>query len=177
MSNQLSVVYSAEQVQQRVRELAEQISKDYGDRTLHVVSILDNAFMFAADLVRQLRCPVVCHFVRCEMKDVIDEQGFERKRIEYTPEVDTAGKEILILDTILQSGITHDFLIKRMQFQNPKSIRLATFLDKSVDRKLELVPDYRGFVVNEFVVGYGLAAGDLYRHLPYIAKPPARSGG
>lgn len=170
----MAVVYTAEQVQQRVRELAEQISKEYAGRTLHVVAILDNAFMFAADLVRQLTCPVVCHFVRAEMRDVIDAQGFERKQIEYTPEIDAAGKDILILDTILQSGITHDFLIKRMQFQNPRSIRLATFLDKPVDRKLELQADYRGFEVDQFVVGYGLAAGDLYRHMPYIAKPPAK---
>ena len=132
--------------------------------------------MFVADLVRQLTCPVVCYFVRCEMRDIIDAQGFERKQIEYSPEIDTAGKDVLLVDTILQSGITHDFLIKRMQFQGPRSIRLATFLEKSVDRKLELIPDYRGFEVNEFVVGYGLAAGDLYRHLPYIAKPPARKG-
>lgn len=171
MSDKLTVVYSAEQVQQRVRELADQISKDYGDRTLHVVGILDNAFMFVADLVRELRCPVICHLVRAEMKDIIDEQGFERRRIEYSPELDTAGKDVLIVDTILQSGITHDFLIRRMQLQNPNSIRLLTFLDKSVDRKLELAADYRGFEVNEFVVGYGLPAGDLYRQLPYIAKP------
>lgn len=176
MSTDLAVVYTAEQVQKRVKELAEQISKDYGDRTLHVVAILDNAFMFVADLVRHLTCPVVCHFVRAEMKDIIDEQGFERKRIEFTPEIEVAGKDILVVDTILQSGVTQDFLMKRMALQGPNSIRLATFLEKSVDRKLALQPDYYGFEVNEFVVGYGLAAGDLYRHLPCIAKPPAKRG-
>lgn len=174
MSDELKVVYSAEQIQARVRQLAEQISKDYANQPLHVVAILENAFMFMADLVRQLRCPVVCHFVRAEMRDIVDAQGFERKEIWYTPEVDTGGKNVLLLDGILQSGITHDFLIKRMQLHNPKSIRLATFLEKAVDRKLELQPDYFGFQVSEFVVGYGLGAGDQYRNLPYIAKPPAR---
>lgn len=173
MSDALKVVYSAEQIQGRVRELAEQISKDYGDQTLYVVGIVENAFMFMADLVRQLRCPVICYFVRAEMRDVVDAQGFERKEIWYTPEIDTDGKNILLLDGILQSGITQDFLIKRMQLHNPKSIRLATFLEKAVDRKLELQPDYFGFQVNEFVVGYGLGAGDRYRNLAYIAKPPA----
>lgn len=173
MSDELKVVYSAEQVQARVHELAEQISKDYGNQPLDVIAILENAFLFVADLVRQLRCPVVCHFVRAEMRDIVDAQGFERKEIWYTPEVDTEGKNVLLLDGILQSGITHDFLIKRMQLHNPKSIRLATFLEKAVDRKLELQPDYFGFQVNEFVVGYGLGAGDRYRNLPYIAKPPS----
>ena len=173
MSTEMKPVFTAEKIQARVHEMAEQISKDYGNETLHIVAILDNAFMFMADLVRQLRCPVICHFVRAEMRDIVDAQGFERKEIWYTPELDTEGKNVLLLDGILQSGITHDFLIKRMQLHNPKSIRLATFLEKAVDRKLELQPDYVGFQVDEFVVGYGLGAPDRYRNLPYVAKPPA----
>lgn len=171
MSNSLSkeyprVILSAEQIRKRVQEIARQIARDYQGRTLHVVGVMENGFMFMADLVRELDMPVVCQFVRGEFKD----ENPSTTEIFYSPEVEVAGKDVLLVEALIQSGLTSEFLLRNLAGRGASSVKLAVLLDKQAARRVSLQPDYFGFLLNDsFVVGYGL--GDMHsgRNLPYIA--------
>lgn len=163
------VVLTAEQIQKRVSELARQINTDYAGKTLHVLCVLPNGFMFGADLVRQLEMPVVCTFVRPESKDTI-QGGTEVMEIFFTPEEDVKGKDILIVEALVQSGITSEFLMRNIHARGAKAVKLCALLDKQSERRVMLTPDYFGFLVeSSFMMGYGLGAPDVGRNLPYIA--------
>jgi hypoxanthine phosphoribosyltransferase len=163
------VVLSAEQIQKRVSELARQINTDYAGKTLHVLCVLPNGFMFGADLVRQLDIPVICTFVRPESKEMV-QGGTEVMEIFFTPEEDVKGHDILIVEALVQSGITSEFLMRNIATRGAKSVKLAVLLDKQSERRVMLTPDYFGFLVeSSFMVGYGLGAPDVGRNLPYVA--------
>jgi hypoxanthine phosphoribosyltransferase len=145
------------------------ISRDYAGKTLDVVIILENGFVFAADLVRSITVPAVCHFVRAEVRD-IQLGGFDRTEIFFSHEPDLRGRHVLIVDTVLHSGVTTDFLVKRLQETGPRSIRIAVLLDRPVERRVDLQADYFGFAAaSNYLVGYGLPGGQgLHRSLPYV---------
>jgi hypoxanthine phosphoribosyltransferase len=175
---ELKTLYSAGQVARRVRELGRKITRDYRGEPLELVGVLENSFIFLADLARAIHSPVRCHFIRSETRDIRDPAGYERKEIFYTPEFSAAGKHVLLVDGVLTSGVTMDFLLKRVGLSQPKSLKTAVLIDKPGDRKLSLQPDYFGFRMasNKIVVGYGLGMDGFYRNLPYIGTPaPARS--
>ncbi len=170
--NNLKTVLTEKQIQKRVQELAERISRDYRGKTLHVVGILENCFLFMADLVRTLEIPVVCHFVRAQIRDS-STGGHALREIMYTPPLDAAGKNILLVDGILQSGVTLDHLYRYVLGQNPSSVRTATLIEKTDERKVDVATDYVGFKVSGgFLVGYGLGYQDKYRNLPHVATMP-----
>jgi hypoxanthine phosphoribosyltransferase len=165
----LRTVYTAQQLQKCVRELAKQINRDYQGKTLHVVGILENCFLFMGDLIRSLTIPVICYFVRPEVYDTAP-GGVPMHEIKYTPRVDAAGKDVLLVDGILQSGLTLDHLYRYMLGQNPSSVRTATLIEKTDERKVAVATDYVGFkIAGKFLVGYGLGYEDKYRNLPYVA--------
>lgn len=172
-------LYTAAQIARRVRELGRAISRDYRDQPLDLMAVLENSFVFAADLVRRISSPVRCHFIRAEIREGQDLAGYARKEIFYTPEFDAAGKNILLVDGVLHSGVTLDFLVKRIGLSRPKSIKTAVLVDKPAERKVALEPDYYGFRLasNQMVVGYGLAQDGLYRNLPYVAVSGGRKAG
>jgi hypoxanthine phosphoribosyltransferase len=163
------VAYSAAQIAARVTQMGRAISRDYASRTLDVVILLENGFIFAGDLVRNISVPTVCHFVRAEMRDV-QLGGFDRTEIFFSHEPDLRDRHVLIVDTVLHSGVTMDFLIKRLQETGPRSIRMAILLDRPVERRVDLQPDYFGFVAaSNYLVGYGLPGRQgLNRSLPYV---------
>jgi hypoxanthine phosphoribosyltransferase len=164
------VVFTEKQIQQRVRELAKQMNRDYRGRTLHVVGILENCFLFMSDLVRGLKVPVICHFIRAQMRDT-SSGGVAVREIMYTPKVEATGREVLLVDGILQSGVTLDHLCRYMLGQNPSSVRTASLIEKTDERKVDVSTDYVGFKTTEkFLVGYGLSYQDRYRNLPYVAR-------
>ena len=166
----LKAILSEQQLRRRVREMAKQINKDYAGKTLHVVGILQDCFMFMPDLVRALTIPVICSFVRCQVRD--SESGLVAMReIMYIPPVDAAGKDILLLNGILQSGVTLDHLRRTLDAQQPASVRIAALLDKTEERKVDIKVDYAGFELSDgFLVGYGLGFQERYRNLPYVAR-------
>ncbi|MBI4466229.1 MAG: hypothetical protein HY656_02220 [Acidobacteria bacterium] len=167
----LKVLYKPEQIAQRVRELGEQISQDFRDQTLDVVGLLDNGFVFMADLVRAIDLPMRYHFIRTETRDVTDPNtGKERKEIFYTPEIEAADKTILLVDGVLQSGITTDFLLRRIGLHGPQLVKTAVCIDKPGERKVFLEPDYYAFRMasNNVVIGYGLSWNGLHGNLPYL---------
>jgi hypoxanthine phosphoribosyltransferase len=160
------VILSAEQIKKRVQEMARQISRDYQGRTLHVVAVMENGFMFMADLVRELNMPVVCQFVKGEFND----EHPSTTEIFYSPEVEVAGKEVLLVEALIQSGLTSEFLLRNLISRGASSVKLAVLLDKQAARRVSLQPDYFGFLLNDsFVVGYGLGDAHTGRNLPYIA--------
>jgi len=160
------ILLSAEQIKKRVQEMARQISNDFQGRTLHVVGVMENGFIFMADLVRELDLNVVCQFVRAEFKDA-DSTTTE---IFFSPELDVQGQHVLLVEALVQSGLTSEFLIRNLAGRGAASVKLAVLLDKQSARRVSLQPDYFGFLMNEsFVVGYGLGDQHFGRNLPYIA--------
>ena len=160
------ILLSAEQIRKRVQEMARQISNDFQGRTLHVVGVMENGFIFMADLVRELDLKVVCQFVRAEFKDA----NSTTTEIFFSPELDVKGQHVLLVEALVQSGLTSEFLIRNLVGRGAASVKLAVLLDKQSARRVSLQPDYFGFLMNEnFVVGYGLGDQHFGRNLPYIA--------
>ncbi|MGH9554185.1 MAG: phosphoribosyltransferase [Terriglobales bacterium] len=168
----LKVIATAEQIHKRIAELAKQISQDYRGKTLYAVAVLEDSFIFMADLVRALEVPVVCQFLKPEEHST--EGAIE---IRYSPEVQVQGQDVLLLEGLVKSGITAEFLMRNMTGRGARSVKLATFLDKQSERRISLQPDYFGFLVDEsYVVGYGMGAPHLGRNLPYLASLPSLAG-
>jgi len=174
MAGLQKLLLSTEQIEKRVDELARQISSDYANTTLHVVCVLENAFVFMADLVRKLSIPVACSFVRPVMRE---KEGTETPTTEifFGPQPNVSGEHVLLVEGLVQSGQTTDFLIRTFSASGAASVKVCTLLDKQSDRTISLQPDYFGFIVHEqFVMGYGLGDPRLGRNLPYITS---RAGG
>jgi hypoxanthine phosphoribosyltransferase len=166
------ILLSAEQIRRRVQEMAKQISHDFRGKTIHVVGVMENSFIFMADLVRELEMPVVCQFVRAEFK----EANPDTTEIFFTPEVDVKGQHVLLVEALVQSGVTSEFLLRNLAGRGAASVKLAVLLDKQSGRRVSLQPDYFGFLMNEtFVVGYGLGEPHFGRNLPYIAAPTEKA--
>jgi hypoxanthine phosphoribosyltransferase len=126
-----------------------------------VVVTLDRGFVFAADLIREINTAVVCHFVREDVRDV-DDGGHARREVYFGARPELKGRDVLLLDAVLDSGVTQEFLLRRLGESQPRSLRLAVLLDKPARRRVGLEPDYFGFrtASNEVWVGYGLAAAN-----------------
>lgn len=163
------VVFSAAKLAARVAALGREISRDYAGRTVDLVAIMDNSFVFSADLVRHIKRPTVCHFVRAEIRDV-NVGGYERKEIFFSPEPVLRDRDVLLVDAVLQSGVTLDFWAKRLMDSRPRSLRTAVLIDKPQERKVDFRPDYFCFqTASNQLVGYGLPERQgLYRNLPYV---------
>ena len=166
--NEGKILLSSEQIQKRVLEVAAQISKDYRNRTCATVGVLENGFMFMADLVRQIEGAVTCQFIKPHFTERT--QGTSSATdITYSPKVEVKGQHVLLIEGLVQSGITSDYLIHHFLTHGATTVKLATFLDKSSARRVALRPDYFGFILDEsFVTGYGLGSPHLGRNLPYV---------
>jgi hypoxanthine phosphoribosyltransferase len=162
--------YSAARIANRVKALGREISRGCRGRRLDVVVTMDRAFVFAADLIRAIDIPVVVHFVREDVRDV-DQGGCARREVFFANrEAMTASKErpefqgrdVLLVDAVIESGVTQDFLLRRIGESKPRSLRLAVLLDKPSRRHVALEPDYFGFQTasNQLWTGYGLAAAN-----------------
>lgn len=178
MNHKIKVEYGPKRLNARIAQLGRQISRDYAKRELDVVVILDGAFIFASDLVRQITVPTKCHFVRSEVRQV-HVGGHERREIFFSYDPELYGRDLLVVDAVLHSGVTLDFLVKRLQESRPGSLRVAVLIDKPKDRKVDLKPDYFGFAAaSNYLVGFGLPGADgLHRNLPYVGSMSRRRGG
>lgn len=164
------VVLTAEQIQTRVQELARQIANDYYGRTLHALCVLENSFVFMADLARLLPVDMVCHFIRPDFTQVGG-----TTEIFYRPEPKVEGAHVLLVETLTQTGLTSEFLMQNVLARGAASVRLVTLLDRQMARRVALQPDYFGFLIDEpFLYGYGLGAPDRGRNLPYLATSGAQ---
>lgn len=174
--------FSAARIGARVSALGREITRAYQGRRVDVVVTLDRGFVFAADLIREIDTGVVCHFVREDVRDVND-GGNERREVYFGARPELKGRDVLLLDAVLESGVTQEFLLRRLGECQPRSLRLAVLLDKPARRRVGLEPDYFGFrtASNEVWVGYGLAAangtGRNYRALSTGAAQVKRRQG
>ena len=163
-------VISADQIQKRVRELGRQISDDYRGETVVALGILENGFIFMSDLVRALDCPVVCTFIKPKYKQT--KQG-EAPVLEifFSHELDIQGKHVLLVEGLVHSGVTTEFLMSDLKTLGAASVKLVTLLDRQSARRVPLQPDYFGFLVDDaFLCGYGLGnPGQTGRNMPYLA--------
>lgn len=167
-------ILTEEQIQSRVRELGHQISNDYKDKSITAVCVLETGFVFMADLVRHIDVPVECQFLKPFYREKT-ENNIVTTEVFYSPEVNVTGKHVLLVDGILQSGVTAEFLIRNMLSRGAASVKIAALLDRQSMRRVQLQPDYFGFLIdNTYLVGYGLDAQRLYRNLPYIAAQSAK---
>ena len=164
----LRVLYSEEELEAKCAELGAQISKDYEGKNLLLVSVLKGAVVFMTDLMRHITLPCSIDFM------VVSSYGSGVKtsgvvKIVKDLDADLAGKDLLIVEDILDTGMTLHYLKQLLQDRNPNSIRIATLLDKPERRRAAVRADYVGYQVpDEFVVGYGLDYDEKYRNLPYV---------
>lgn len=161
-------LFTVEQIQNRVREIADAISSDYEGKDILVVGILRGAFMFMSDLVRAIKVPVVIDFIIASSYVKTDSTG--EIKIHYDIREDIADKDILLIEDIVDSGVTLNHLRERILARRPKSLKICALLDKKERRLVDVPLDYVGFSIpDEFVVGYGLDYDNNFRNLPYIA--------
>ena len=173
----LRVLLTEEELRAKVQELGRQITQDYRGGSLMLVTVLTGAVVFLADLMRAIDVPAEIDFM------VVSSYGSGVKssgvvKIVKDLDVPIKGRDILIVEDILDSGMTLSYLKELLESREPRSIRIATLLDKPARRKVDLQADYVGYAVpDEFVVGYGLDYDEKYRNLPYIGilKPEVYS--
>lgn len=162
------VLLTAEEIQRRVEELGARISQDYQGRDLLMISVLKGSVVFMADLMRAITIPAKIDFMAVSSYGSGSKSSGVVKIIKDI-DIELAGKDLLIVEDILDSGMTLSYLKNLLGDRNPASIRVVTLLDKPARRGVPIQPDYRGFEVpDEFLVGYGLDYNEHYRNLPYI---------
>lgn len=163
-----SVLISEEQLKAKVSELGKQISKDYQGKDLLLVSILKGACVFLSDLMRAVDIPLAIDFM-CVSSYGKGTTTQGRAKIIKDLDVDIAGKDVLIVEDILDSGVTLSHVMEILRSRGPASLKLCSLLEKPERHRVEVPLDYVGFVVpDEFVVGYGLDYAERYRNLPYV---------
>jgi hypoxanthine phosphoribosyltransferase len=173
----LRQVITAEQIQKRVKELGRQISDDYKGQTIQALAVLENSFMFMADLVRALEVPVVCQFIKPKYSRPQGDKTSGVTEIFFSHEPDIRGQHILLVEGVVHSGVTSEFLMSDLRARGAASVKLVTLLDRQSARRVALQPDYFGFLIDEtFLVGYGLGAVEQTgRNLSYVAARPTPS--
>lgn len=161
---------TGEQIQRKVKEMADMISADYGDEGCLLVGILKGAFVFLADLARFLDIPVEFDFV------ALSSYGSSTKtsgvvRILKDLDTDISGKQVLIVEDLVDTGLTLNYLKKNLEARGPRSVAICALLNKEVANKVDVPIRYEGFSIPDvFVVGYGMDFAERYRNLPYIAE-------
>jgi hypoxanthine phosphoribosyltransferase len=168
---QLRTVIPADQIQKRVKEMGRQISDDYKGKAIHALALLENGFMFMADLVRALDVPVTCQFIKPRYRKQQTNEPGEMLEIFFSHEPDIRDQHVLLVEGLVHSGVTNEFLMSDLRGRGAASVKLATLLDRQAARRVQLQPDYFGFLVDEsFLIGYGLGSPEqTNRNLPYVA--------
>ena len=168
----MKLLLSEKEIQQKVRALARKISKDFSGREVLLIGVLKGAFIFMSDLARKMTTPVKMDFVR------LASYGSETRssgKVKITKDLETPlkGKDVLIVEDIIDTGITLNHLFRRFKARGPRSLKVVALLDKPARRKVDLRADYVGFQIEDhFVVGYGLDCAEEYRNLRgiYVLK-------
>lgn len=162
------VLYSEEQLQEKIRELGKELTEEYKDRFPLVIGVLKGAMPFMGDLIKR-----VDTYLELDFMDVSSygNSTVSSGEVKILKDLDTSveGRDILIIEDIIDSGLTLSYLVELFRYRKAKSIKIVTLLDKPTGRKANIKADYVGFIVpDEFVVGYGLDYAEKYRNLPYI---------
>ena len=168
MAERLEVLLSEEVVDARIKALGEQISKDYEGKEVHLVGVLKGSVFFICELAKRITVPVTLDFMS------VSSYGMDTKssgvvRIVKDLDESIKGRDVIVIEDIVDSGNTLSYLLEMLSDRNPESLRLCTLLDKPERRRKPVKVDYVGFQIpDEFVVGYGLDYAQKYRNLPYV---------
>jgi hypoxanthine phosphoribosyltransferase len=163
------VLFTAEEIRDRVAEMGKQIEKDYRGRDLLVIAVLKGANMFLGDLIRHIDLPMEVDFIAASSYgNTTESSGVVRilKDLDYPIE----GKDVLLIEDLIDTGLTLHYLAENLKSRGPASFRICTLLDKPERRKIDIEVQYTGFAIpDEFIVGYGIDYSQRYRNLPYVA--------
>ena len=175
MAEELEVVITEEALRLRVRELGEQISRDYAGRTPVLVAVLKGSFVFLADLARAITVPVNIDFMAVTSYGAGKRGGVVR--IVKDLDLAVTGRDVLVVEDIVDTGLTLGYLVRNLQAREPAGIAVCTLLDRRVRRLANLPIRYTGFEIpDRFLVGYGLDHRERHRNLPYLAALPEEPG-
>ena len=165
MDNNLQVIHSHEEIQNRMRVLADEIRSNVHVRDLTIVGILDDAFVFLADLIRALDMPLNC----CFMKVTHHRHGGQNE-VMFTSEFDPRGRDILLVGSVVATGVTLEYITRHLAARGIKSLRTCMLVDKPGERRVDVKPDFAAFESDDrFIFGYGLGLQNQFRQLPYLA--------
>jgi len=163
------VLFDAKKIEARIKELGKQITKDFAGEKIVVVGVLKGAFMFLADLVRQIELPLTVEFIGVASYTGTKSTG--HVRLTHDLARDISGKCVLVVEDIIDTGHTIDYLLDTLQVRGPKTLKVAAFLSKPEAHVMRHTIDYVGFEISkEFVIGYGLDLDQYYRNLPYLGQ-------
>ena len=166
--SQLKILISHEDIAEAVNKLAREIERDYQGKQPLLISVLKGSFMFTADLIRQLDLPLELDFVRLSSYGPSRESS-GKVRITQGVKTPVRGRDVLVVEDIVDTGITISFLLDYLKDKRPASLKVCTLTDKPSRRRVPVPIDYRGFTVpNKFIVGYGLDCDQKFRNLPDI---------
>jgi hypoxanthine phosphoribosyltransferase len=179
-----AILFTEAEIARRVAEIGAEVTRAFAGRELCVVGVMKSCLCFMADLIRAVPLRSTCHFLRSSALRETG-SGTARTDIVYSTEIPYEGRDILLLASVIDTGITLNFLLDHIREHRPASLRVCTIIDKPGERKVDMKPDWAAFTLQEalpegrFVVGYGLDHGEYYRGLPYIGTiprpaPPAR---
>lgn len=164
----ISTLISQEELQKRIRELAQEISRDYQGRDLLLIGVLKGSFMFLADLLREMDHSVEIDFMGTSSYGASTQSSGE-VRITKDLEKSVAGRHVLLVEDIVDTGLTLRYLVDTLRARQPASLKVCALLDKPARRRVRISLDYYGFIIpNAFVIGYGLDYQEKYRGLPYV---------
>ena len=169
MDKNLDILITEENIKKRVSELGKKISIDYKGKEIVAIGILKGAWVFMADLVREIEIPVMCDFIGVSSYGD-GAVSIERVKLISDIRIPVNGKDVLLIDDIIDTGFSIKFVKDYIESKNPAGIKMCVLLDKPSHRKEDIHVDYTGFTIpDRFVVGYGLDYAEKYRNLPYIA--------
>jgi hypoxanthine phosphoribosyltransferase len=165
MTDEMVEVYSSAEIAERVKELAREIADAYEGQDFTVLGVLDDSFIFLSDLLRAINGPARTAFLRYDHQSLGGVQD-----ISFSTQVDLSRRDVVLVEGVLDTGVTQEYLIKQLGAQGAASIRLCVLVDKPDRRRVELQPDWRAFETHkDYVFGYGLGFQDRWRGLPYLA--------
>lgn len=170
MDYNIEVMISKEEIEKRIKELARVIENDYAGKEFICIGLLKGSIMFMADLLKEVNLPLTMDFMKVSSyHGGTDSTGVVK--ILKDVDLDISGKNILIIEDIIDTGLTLDYVKKFLESKKPKDVKVCSLLDKPSRRKVPMVGEYIGFEIpDEFVIGYGLDFDEFYRNLPYIGK-------
>ena len=168
MDEKINVLISKEEVENRIQEIADEISAKYAGKVVHLVGVLKGSVFFMCELAKRLSIPVTMDFMSVSSYGNGTKSSGIVKLIKDLDET-IEGRDVILVEDIMDSGRTLSYLVNLMKERKPASFMIVTLLDKPERRECAITPDYYGFVVpNEFVVGYGLDYAGTYRNLPFV---------
>lgn len=168
MADKINMLYSEEQINERIREIGAQITEEYAGKEIYLICTLRGGSFFACELAKRIDCLMIMDFIAVSSYgDATESSGKIRMRKDLDEDIE--GKDVIVVEDIVDTGRTLSYLMDLLRERKPKSLKLCSLLDKPDRRVMDIEADYVGFTIPDlFVVGYGLDYAQKYRNLPYI---------